>query len=206
VNIEPWDARLARMLVRPLVDTPVTPNQITSASLLLAVLAAWLFADGGRAQANWAAALFMMARFIDHMDGALARMAGKTSAFGHWYDYLVGGGSYALLFLSLGIGLSGGGLGAWALPAGAFVAGFILVNMSLRMKMDRDYGSDTVGYPGALGFELEDGIYLLGPIAWLGGLEYFFVVGCAGTVCFALWTVVTFIGRCLAGPPGQGHR
>jgi phosphatidylglycerophosphate synthase len=198
VKIELWDTRLARLLVRPLVGTPITPNHITSLSLALALAAAALFAGGGRAAADWAAALFVLARFVDHMDGALARLAGKTSAFGHWYDYLAGGGSYALLFLSLGIGHGGGTLGDWAPLAGATVAAFVLVNMSLRMKMDRDYGSDTVGYPGAFGFELEDGAYLLGPITWLGGLEYFFLLACAGTVCFALWTVATFLGRRLA--------
>lgn len=190
-----WDARLAAVLVRPLVATPVTPNHITTVSLLLGLAAAGLFAAGGTAAANWAAGLFILARFTDHMDGELARMTGKVSAFGHWYDYLVGGASYAALFLALGVARSGGVLGAWAIPAGAFVAGFILLNMGLRMRMDRDYGSDTVGYPGVGSADLEDTVYLLGPITWFGGLEYFFLLGCVGTLCFAGWTIVTFIGR-----------
>ncbi|MFQ5953563.1 MAG: CDP-alcohol phosphatidyltransferase family protein [Kiloniellales bacterium] len=192
---KPWDARLAAVLVRPLVDTPITPNHITSLSLLLALIAAGLFATGDPGISNWAAGLFILARFTDHMDGELARMAGKTSTFGHWYDYVVGGLSHAALFLALGVGMSEAMLGAWAVPAGGFVALFILLNMGLRMRMDRDYGSHTVSYPGTHGVDLEDTVYLLGPITWLGGLEYFFLLGCFGTLCFALWTIVTFIAR-----------
>ena len=33
------------------------------------------------------------------------------------------------------------------------------------------------------------------PITWFGGLEYFYLLGCVGTLCFAGWTIVTFIGR-----------
>ena len=190
-----WDARLAAFLVRGLVGTPVTPNHITTVSLLLGLAAAGLFATGGTTAANWAAGLLILARFTDHMDGELARMADQASAFGHWYDYLVGGITYGALFLALGIGNSDGVLGAWAIPAGAFVAGFILLNMGLRMKMDRDYGSDTVGYPGVGGADLEDTVYLLGPITWFGALEYFFLLGCVGTLCFAGWTITTFVGR-----------
>ncbi|MEK6529729.1 MAG: CDP-alcohol phosphatidyltransferase family protein, partial [candidate division NC10 bacterium] len=33
----PWDQRLARVLVRPLVGTPIRPNHITTLSLALAL-------------------------------------------------------------------------------------------------------------------------------------------------------------------------
>ena len=190
-----WDARLAAVLVGPLVNTSVTPNHITTLSLILGLAGAWLFAIGDAVVANWAAGLFMLARFTDHMDGELARMTGSVSAFGHWYDYLVGGASYAALFVALGVAMSDGMLGAWALPAGGMVGVFILLNMGLRMKMDRDYGSDTVAYPRLGAIDLEDTVYLLGPIVWLGALETFFLLGCAGTLCFAVWTIATFIGR-----------
>ncbi len=198
---KPWDARLAAVLVRPLVDTAITPNHVTTLSLLLAPAAGALFATGDAGLGDWAAGLFILARFIDHMDGELARLAGKTSRFGHWYDYLSGGFSYGALFLGLGIGMSDGILGAWAVPAGGFVALAILVNMSLRMKMDRDYGSHAVGYPGTQGADLEDTVYLLGPITWFGGLPYFFLLGCFGTLCFASWTIATFIARRRRGVP-----
>ena len=42
-----WDARLARSLVRPLVDTPVTPNHLTTVRLLIGLAGAWCLAHGG---------------------------------------------------------------------------------------------------------------------------------------------------------------
>ena len=77
----PYDQRLAALRVRPLAHTPVTPNHVTTASLLLGLAAAALFAWGDGAAPHWAAGLVIAARFIDHMDGELARMSGRTSQF-----------------------------------------------------------------------------------------------------------------------------
>jgi len=38
-------------------------------------------------------------------------------------------------------------------------------------------------------FELKDGIYLVGPVTWVGGLYWFFVAATLGTFGFALWTL-----------------
>ncbi|MDP7123483.1 MAG: CDP-alcohol phosphatidyltransferase family protein, partial [Alphaproteobacteria bacterium] len=90
----PWDQRLASIMVRPLARTPITPNQITVFTLVLALAAAALFAVGDKTAANWAAGMFILARFMDHFDGELARMTGKTSLLGYYLDYAVGGLSY----------------------------------------------------------------------------------------------------------------
>ena len=45
----PWDQRIARVLVRPLVKTPVTPNQLTIFTLLIALPAGtWAALHEGR--------------------------------------------------------------------------------------------------------------------------------------------------------------
>ena len=59
----PWDQQIAAVLVRPLVNTPVTPNQITTVSLVLGLAAATLFAWGEGTAAYWAAGLVIAARF-----------------------------------------------------------------------------------------------------------------------------------------------
>ncbi len=46
-----------------------------------------------------------------------------------------------------------------------------------------------VGYPGWAGFELEDGIYLLAPVTWLGWLEPFLVAAGIGATVYLLWTL-----------------
>ncbi len=60
---QPWDQRFARVLVRPLVGTPVSPNQLTFVTLLLALAGAGLLVPGDPALANWGAGIFVLGRF-----------------------------------------------------------------------------------------------------------------------------------------------
>ncbi len=192
----PYDQRLAEILVRPLAHTPLTPNHITLLTLALGLAAAWLFATGDAAAANWGAGIFVLARFLDHFDGELARLTGKTSRLGYYLDYISGGLSYGALFAGMGIGLMGGDLGNWALALGA--AGFASAILSMFLNLDLDRAmelsdGDTVGYPGMAGFELEDGIYLIAPITWLGWLEPFFILCGLGATIYCLWTAWTLV-------------
>ena len=188
----PYDQRLARWLVRPLARTPVTPNQLTSVTLLLALGGAAGLATGERGGQDLGAGLFVLARFMDHFDGELARLKGASSRFGYYYDYVAGALSYAALFAGIGIGLRDGALGAWALALGAAGSTAALLSMFANLGIDREQGGDesgeAVGYPGLAGFELEDGIYLIAPITWLGGLGPFFVAAGIGASVYCAWT------------------
>ena len=178
-------------MVRPLAKAGITPNQVTAVTLVMALAAAWLFTRGDAASANWAGSLFVLARFLDHFDGELARLTGKTSRFGYYFDYVTGGISYASLFLGIGIGLANGPLGLWAIGLGAAGAAAALISLVLNLDLDRGLqlaDGATVGYPGMAGFELEDGVYLIAPIAWLGWLTPFFVAAGIGAVVYCLWT------------------
>ena len=75
----PWDQRIARVLVKPLVKSPVTPNQLTVFTLIVALAGAGLLATGDSVQANWGVGLFVLARFLDHFDGELARQKKMTT-------------------------------------------------------------------------------------------------------------------------------
>ncbi len=188
----PYDQRLARIMVRPLALIGMTPNQVTVVSLALALAAAWLFARGDAAQANWAAGLFILARFLDHFDGELARLTGTASRLGYYLDYVTGGLSYAALFLGIGVGLATGPLDLWAVGLGAAGATAALASLALNLDLDRRLqltAGDTVGYPGLAGFELEDGSYLIAPVTWLGWLTPFFVAAGIGAVIYCLWTL-----------------
>ena len=191
-----WDQRLAGYLIRPLVGTRITPNQVTTVSLLLSLLGAVLFATGDASAANWGAGLFMLGRFLDHFDGELARQSGKTSRFGYVYDYVAGCLSYTALFLALGVGLRDGLIGFWSIWLGILTGPIILATTLAALKLS-DHGDDD-DYPIFAGFELEDGIYLIGPIVWMGWIEPFFLLGAAGVLLFGLWTGY----RYLRGPAG----
>lgn len=195
VDDAPWDQRLARVLVRPLRDTPVTPNQITTLSLLAALGAGACFSLGSPEAANWGAALFMVSRFVDHMDGELARLSGKISRLGYFYDTVVDTVSYGVLFVGLAIGFSGRLGGPWIeiLVVLAVIAS--TVNSIIRTRAEIRDGIVKPGFPSYAGFQLEDGIYLIGPITWAGYLFPFFILTAAGAVLYAVWTFWDFIGR-----------
>ena len=175
----PWDQRIARILVKPLVKSPVTPNQMTMFTLAVALAGAGLLATGDAVNADWGAGLFVLARFLDHFDGELARQKGMTSRLGYYLDYVSGALSYAALFLCMGIGFIDSPLGSWAIVLGAAGAASAVVSMFTNLGIDKqldlneDDGHDAIGYPGFAGFELEDGIYLIAPITWAGFLMPF---------------------------------
>jgi archaetidylinositol phosphate synthase len=79
----PWDARLARRLVAPLIDSWVRPNHLTTLRLTVGLAAAAAFLPGSYGWSNVAALLLVLSNFLDHTDGELARMSGKTSRIGH---------------------------------------------------------------------------------------------------------------------------
>jgi len=204
----PWDQRLARLLVRSLAGTPVRPNHITTLSLVLAFGAGALYARGEAVAANWAAVLFVLARFLDHADGELARLTGRTSRFGHYYDFAVGALSSAALFIGIGFGLSGGVLGVWSSVVGIVAGSCAFVAMALGLGVEARQSPNKGGYyPAFGGFELEDGIYLVAPLTWLGALLPFFVLAGLGQVVFCLWMGLRFARarRTPAFPPsGNG--
>ncbi len=194
MNTMPWDQRIAGVLVRPLVRSPVRPNQISVFTLVVALAGAGLLATGEPTQVNWGAGLFILSRFLDHFDGELARQQGSTSKLGYYLDYVSGGLSYAALFIALGIGMAGA-LGVWAFVLGGAGAASALISMFSNMQIDKYQSGaetiDAVGYPGFAGFELEDGIYILGPITWTGWLLPFFVAAGVGASIYCLWTIFT---------------
>ena len=192
----PWDQRLARVMVRPLVATAIRPNHITVLSLLLALAAGALFAQGAT---DWAAGLFVLARFIDHFDGELARAQGTGSKLGYYFDYVTGALSYAALFIGLGVGPGQAAFGVLGLLLGLGGGACALLSLGFNLAIDRVVAGDgAVGYPARGGFELEDGIYLLAPVTWLGYLEPFFFLAGIGATVYAAWSAWRLLGL-LAG-------
>lgn len=191
----PWDQKLAGLLVRPLVRTPVTPNHVTTVCLVLALAAGFAFALGSEAAANWGAGLFMLSRFVDHMDGELARLTGKSSRFGYYYDTVVDTVSYAALFIGLAVGFGDRVPGIWVESLVIFAVIASSVNSAVRTWAEVRTGVTKAGFPSFAGFQLEDGIYLIGPITWAGYLFPFFVVASIGAVAYAAWTLWDLVGR-----------
>lgn len=189
--MKPWDQRLAAILVRPLARTPVSPNMMTTLGLMFGVAAAVLFSFGER---NWAGALFVLAVFWDHTDGELARLTGRTSRFGHYYDHTVAFVNYASAYFGMGFGLANHGseaMGIVGAIAGLSIAGIFAV---------RNYGEWRIGrrfmdQPSFAGFEIEDVMYLIGPIAWLDGIQGLLIATAFGAPLYLFWTLASLRWR-----------
>ena len=191
----PYDQRLARLCMRPFAGTSLHPNVVTGFSLCLGIASGLVFSLGERPMQHLAALLFMLAVFVDHMDGELARMSGKTSRLGYFLDYIVGSVNYTILFCCVGVAMF-----RWAGSEEALVVGLAAgfanpIIVLLRLSIERRFGSDAVEHPSGGGFEIEDFIYLIGPATWLGGLDYFFWLYALGTMGYLIWTVWEFRRR-----------
>ena len=191
----PYDQRLARACIRPFAGTALHPNVVTGISLALGTASGLSFAAGGPGMQHIAALLFMLAVFVDHMDGELARMTGKVSRVGYYLDYLVGSLNYTILFSAIGFGIYQWNGSEIALMIGLAAGLSNPIIVALRLLMERRFGSEAVEHPSGGGFELEDFIYLIGPVTWLGGLEYFFWLYATGTLGYLLWTMLTLLRK-----------
>jgi archaetidylinositol phosphate synthase len=167
------------------------------------VFGAVLIAAGESPLIHWGAGLFALSRFLDHFDGELARQTGRTSRFGYFYDYIAGATSYAALFIGLGFAFHDGWVGDWAVVLGMIGAGSAVLAMILSLDIDRRAGQGTATYPGFAGFELEDGIYLIAPIVWLGWAEPFFIAASIGAGLYALWVGGNFMTVRLRATSGR---
>ncbi len=109
----------------------------------------------------------------------------------------MGGLSFGALFLGIGIGLRDGALGDFAIVLGLAGVAAAVISLFLNLQIDRQRANDgkleAVRYPSFAGFELEDGIYLLAPITWLGLLSPFFVAASIGAAAYSVWTFWTLL-------------
>ena len=180
-----WPRRLARRIIARFAGRGITPNQITSTRLAIGLAACALLSTGGASATLWAGGLWILAMFLDRVDGELARMTGMTSEFGHRLDYLSDLVLTSAFFVGLGYGL--GGTAAWlGLVAGAAV----LIIQMLAEVIDREQApSGEKAFPQFAGFDPEDAPILFAPVAWFGWGEVFLVGASVGAPLFALFTV-----------------
>ncbi len=194
-----WIHRAARVVARPLVGTPVTPNQVTTLRLAAGLAAAAALAQGEADWRHWGAGIFILGLFLDRLDGELARLGGKTSPWGHRYDLFSDGLSNVLAFLGLGVGLRAGEFGAWA-PAMGLVAGLaIAAILWLGVRMESLHGARAAELGVAAGFDPDDGLIAVPVLVWLGLSDWLLVAACLGAPAFGIYMALKF--RSVLGKP-----
>src|SRR6201996_1078234 len=204
----PWDARLARRLVTPLKDTRASPNHLTTIRLAVGLAAAAAFLPGTYGWTNIGALLLVLSNFLDHTDGELARMSGKTSRIGHIYDLASDALVTVLLFLAIGIGVGTHVGSLLQLPPallGLISGSAVALIFYLRMRIESLVGKSGTQQGSLGGFETEDVLYLMPLVTLLNGLTNFLVAAAIGAPLFAIWVTFDFwrVVRRLQQPTGQ---
>ena len=185
-----WDGRLARWLVTPLRDTPVTPNHLTTLRLVIGVAGAVYLARGGFASSNVGALLIVLSNFVDHTDGELARISGRTSRLGHLYDLACDAIVTVLLFTCLGVGVHRDDLPVPSMLLGATAGLAVAAIFFLRMRIESLAGKTGTAQSFAAGFETEDVLYLLPLVTLFDASLPFLVVAAVGAPLFAAWCAI----------------
>lgn len=98
--VSPYSRYLARWAAR----RGWTPNQVTTLSMLVGVLAAAAFATGSRLGLIAGAVLLQVAFTFDCVDGQIARYTRTFSALGAWLDSVFDRGKEYLVYAGLALG------------------------------------------------------------------------------------------------------
>jgi len=147
----------ARLFTKALVNTPVSPNQVTLCALAAGLTAALLAALGGAHFSLIAGLLYFTGGIIDHVDGELARLRLQSSKLGEWLDSMTDEVSTFSLVAGLGIGLSRDGYGdIWAaIGLGACAIGAMTMVRLYSELHRQNLPIDTAQFPWF--FERTDG-------------------------------------------------
>ncbi|HDM08930.1 MAG TPA: CDP-alcohol phosphatidyltransferase family protein [Desulfobacteraceae bacterium] len=131
-------------ITRYLINTPLTPNQLSFLSFLTAVVAGGVFALKGYAALVIGAVLAQFSSILDGCDGEVARLKSQTSEFGGWFDAVLDRYADAFVLLGLTIHVLWEGPTLGAVLAGYFSVSGSLINSYTAHKYD-SYLRDKLG-------------------------------------------------------------
>lgn len=132
----PLVRHLSRHLTPWLQRLGLSPNQVTSLSLLCGLAGAWCFSAGQPGLDVTGALLFTLCYVLDNCDGELARLTGRSTPFGMVYDTAVDALVHTAVFLGIGHGVelaSGSALWWWL---GVVAAAGTVINSALALPRD----------------------------------------------------------------------
>lgn len=186
----PLVRHLSDRLTAVLLPLPVSPNQVTAASLATGLGCAVCFAFGSQSLALTGAALLIASYILDNCDGDIARAKKLHSKFGHYFDSVTDWLVDTTFFLGLGIGTtvaSGRQLWLWL---GAIAAVGATVSYVLEMRHDLRVARETAAQGGKADAAPDADKPL--PLNWKEAVVYAFRELSRADFCFIVLVLAAF--------------
>jgi phosphatidylglycerophosphate synthase len=194
------DRRLSLAITRLLLPFPVTPNQVTAASLVIGLLGAWWLAAPSARTQFWGAAVLWFCCLLDGCDGEIARLKHHITPWGGDFDLLADHVAHLATFVALPVGVARLHPGVnWWPPGVLLVTGFLACGFSVYWLVLR-VPEDKRG-PLALVVERiasRDYVYLLVALTAVGHLDWFVWTAAVGSHVF--WACLWWVSRRAAVP------
>ena len=184
-----FDRPLSVSITRLLLPFPITPNQVTAASLLLSFLGAWLLASGSMRTQFEGAVLLWFCAILDGCDGEIARLKHHITDWGGDFDLMADHLAHLVTFIALPIGVSRLHPDQdWWLPGLLLVSGFIAAGFSVwRLVLrvpEKERGSAALVVERVAS---RDYIYLIAALTAIGRLDWFVWAAAVGSHVFWAW-------------------
>jgi len=130
-----FNRRLSIQITKMLINTNITPNQVTFLSTALDLLAAFLFLFGEYHLNILGALLLNCGIIVDCVDGELARSKDMCTTFGYWFDHYSDWIGHTFVFIAIFMGQYGLLLEQNILPVGIMaVINIIIINVLIFIK------------------------------------------------------------------------
>lgn len=183
---------VSRYLTRLLIVTPVTPNQITWAHLVIGLVSGWYFYLSGYLNGLIGAVLLLVSAWLDSTDGEIARLRFQQSPFGGMLDIVADNVVHFAVFLGIGLGA----YRSTGNPVYSYLGVMAVIgSLTCFLLMQSDiFSKRTTGSADAPVEETEslvdqianrDFIYFLFVMAVVNLLEIFIAVTAVGSLVFA---------------------
>lgn len=138
-----FNRKLSTRITRLLVHTPVTPNQVSVAAMLISFSAAWYVASGDGLYLALGGLLFQLASVVDGTDGELAKLKFMESSAGEWVDTLADNASYVVGGIGLVYGMYRMTNETYLFALGWVAVALIILNLSLMHLYLRGTGTGS---------------------------------------------------------------
>lgn len=187
--IAKFDRALSIRLSRLMLPFPISPNQVTTASLLLGFLGAWWLAAASAKTQFAGAWMLWLCALLDGCDGEIARLKHQSSPSGAAYDLWADHFAHLATFVALPVGVARLHPGQdWLVPGVLLVTGFLACGWSVWWLVLRVPEEER----GPLALTIEriasrDYIYLILALTAIGRLDWFVWTAAVGSHLFNAW-------------------